>query len=130
MDLRERLIAADEAHDPCSNSGGGQGREPHWWCNCGAESDEPTALDANKAAYEHMADVNQAVVAAWLRDASTAQAVAEETTEYHWYSDSDDSCACGQWRDGDGSIHANHVAQVGLAFLADAIDPQPERTAP
>jgi len=104
MDLRERLIAADEAHDPCSN-GPRQGRSAHWWCNCGAKSDEPTALDANKAAYEHMADVNQAVVAAWLRDQS-------HDITANWPEDTDIAIASA------------------LYDLADAIDPQPERTAP
>jgi len=75
-----------------------------------------------------IADRTMPAVAAWLREADTARAMAEETTEHHWYRDDDDSCSCGQWRDGDGSIHAHHVAQVGLAFLADAIDPQPERS--
>jgi len=104
-DLRERLIAAKIA-----------GRQiPHGY-----------QFRTNESAAE------QAVVefGAFLRDEATAKAMSEETTEHHWYRDSDDSCSCGQWRDGDGSIHADHVARVGLAFLADAIDPQPERTAP
>jgi len=114
MDLRERLIGRKLA---------------------GTKYAEGSAAFAYRfRTNEEAADVAVEVFAALLRDEATGDLMSE-ATEAHAIdfgitdADGHNPCVCGRWWD---SVETEgwdqHMAYVGLAALADAIDPQPERT--